>query len=234
MLTLPIREVAAVTPRALAVRLDLGHQAFTYRAGQAVVVGRADQPVRRPYSVAVAPHQVRANGCLELLVGLDSDGSPGPQWGDLQPGTRIEVDGPVGTFHFPDAPMERRFLFVAGGTGIAPLRAMLHDALARGDGWDVSMVYSARTTGEFAYGSELRALAATGRIRLWQTVTREPADAWTGKRGRIARHHLEELVLDPATLCFVCGPHALVTDVPLLLQEVGVAPERIRVEDWGS
>jgi ferredoxin-NADP reductase len=41
-------------------------------------------------------------------------------------------------------------------------------------------------------------------------------------------------VQDPETLCFVCGPHALVEDVPRLLQQAGVAPDRIRTEDWGS
>ena len=101
---------------------------------------------------------------------------------------------------------------------------MLHDALARGEQWAVSVVYSARTADEFAYGDELRALAKTRRIQLWQTVTREPAEAWTGRRGRIALHHLEEMVQDPETLCFVCGPHALVEDVPRLLQQAGVAP----------
>ena len=98
----------------------------------------------------------------------------------------------------------------------------------------MSVVYSARTADEFAYGDELRALAKTRRIQLWQTVTREPAEAWTGRRGRIALHHLEEMVQDPETLCFVCGPHALVEDVPRLLQQAGVAAGRIRTEDWGG
>jgi ferredoxin-NADP reductase len=146
----------------------------------------------------------------------------------------VDVEGPVGSFHLPERPRERHLLFVAGGTGIAPLRAMVHEALHREEQWSVSLVYSARTADEFAYGDELRGLAKAGRIKLWQTVTREPAEAWTGRRGRIALHHLEEMVQDPETLCFVCGPHALVEDVPRLLQQAGVAPDRIKTEDWGG
>jgi ferredoxin-NADP reductase len=234
MLTLRVRDVAHATPRSVIVQLDLGGAVLDYRAGQAVLVGQRDQPVQRPYSLALAPHEARESGMLELLVGLDAAGSPGPHLADLRTGILVQVDGPVGTFQLPEHPRERHLLFVAGGTGIAPLRAMLHEALARGDQWAVSVVYSARTGEEFAYGDELRALANTRRIQLWQTITREPAEAWTGWRGRIALHHLEEMVQDPETLCFVCGPHALVEDVPRLLQQAGVDPGRIRTEDWGS
>ena len=234
MLTLRVRDVARATPRSLIVQLDLAGHVLEYCAGQAVLVGQHGQPVRRPYSLALAPHEARTSGRLELLVGLDPAGSPGPHLADLAPGVALDIEGPVGSFHFPEQPPERHFLFVAGGTGIAPVRAMMHDALARGKQWTVSLVYSARTASEFAYGDELRALAKTRRIQLWQTVTREPAEAWTGRRGRIALHHLEEMVQDPETLCFVCGPHALVEDVPRLLQQAGIAPDRIRTEDWGS
>ena len=233
MLTLRVRDVASATPRSLIVRLDLAGAVLDYRAGQAVLLADAGYPERRPYSLALAPHEARDSGTLEMLVGIDDAGSPGPHLPSVTPGMPVDVEGPVGSFHFPEEPREQNFLFVAGGTGIAPLRAMLHDALARGERWAVSVVYSARTADEFAYGDELRALAKTRRIQLWQTVTREPAQAWTGRRGRIALHHLEEMVQDPETLCFVCGPHALVEDVPRLLQQAGVAPGRIKTEDWG-
>jgi Na+-transporting NADH:ubiquinone oxidoreductase subunit F len=145
----------------------------------------------------------------------------------------MRVEGPFGSFHLPAGPLEQDLLFVAGGTGIAPLRAMLHDALDRGHA-RISLVYSARRADDFAFADELRGLAEDGRIRLWQTVTREPAEAWTGERGRIAVHHLQGLVRHAPTLCYVCGPHALVEDMPRLLSQVGVASESIRVEDWSG
>jgi Na+-transporting NADH:ubiquinone oxidoreductase subunit F len=234
MLTLGVRDVAHATPRSVIVRLDLAGAVFDYRAGQAVLVGHTGDMVQRPYSLALAPYEARESGTLELLVGLDAPDSPGTHLSNLMHGMHVDVDGPVGSFHFPDQPRERHFLFVAGGTGIAPLRAMLHEALARRQEWTMSLVYSARTPDEFAYGDELRALAKARRIRLWQTVTREPAEAWTGRRGRIALHHLEEMVHDAETLCFVCGPHALVEDVPRLLQQAGIPSGRIKTEDWGS
>jgi glycine betaine catabolism B len=99
----------------------------------------------------------------------------------------------------------------------------------------IGLLYSARTPREFAYEAELRDLARDGRIELTQTITRDaPAEHWAGKRGRIGREDLAPLVHNPETLCFVCGPPALVDDIPRLLEELGIPSSRIRIEEWAS
>lgn len=232
LLTLTLREVERATPRAAIVRLALGGRRFDYIAGQAVLIGRTGQTDRRPYSLATSPSECRERDEIELLVGLDALDQPGPHLGTLSTGMNVDVEGPLGAFTFPPAPAEHRFLFVAGGTGIAPLRAMLHEALARPAPTQISVVYSARTPQEFAYGPELRALAAAGRLTLWQTVTREAEEQWDGAQGRIALGHLRSMLHDTETLCFVCGPHSLVREISPLLEQLGIAPERVRVEEW--
>ena len=64
-------------------------------------------------------------------MGLGADGSPGPHLPRWTVGTAVEIDGPIGTFRYPDRLTDPAVLFVAGGSGIAPLRAMLHEALTR-------------------------------------------------------------------------------------------------------
>jgi ferredoxin-NADP reductase len=167
---------------------------------------------------------------VELLVGVDEHGAPGPHL-TLEAGHLVDVEGPLGAFTFPDAPDERRFVFIAGGTGIAPLRAMLRHALTLPHR-NIGLFYSVRTPDEFAYEEELRRLARDGKIELRQTVTRANDANWTGPRGRLKRDALEELVHDPATLCFVCGPPSLVDEMPKLLGELGIARERIKIEEW--
>ncbi len=228
--TLAIREVLPATPRARVVRIGLDGQPFSYRAGQAVLVASSGSERRKPYSIASAPEDAARDGFFELLVGVNAEGVAGPHL-PLEPGTAVDVEGPIGRFVFPDDPRERRFIFIAGGTGIAPLRAMLRHAL-RLPGREVGLLYSARTPHEFAFEEELRSLAREGQIELRQTVTREFPDTWEGTRGRISRTELAPLVHDAATLCFVCGPPALVEEIPRQLNELGVAPSRIRVEEW--
>src|SRR5438105_1410428 len=120
------------------------------------MAGAAGQPKQKPYSLTVSPADVQREGWLELLVGVDDSGSAGPHL-PLDAGTLVEIDGPLGVFTFPSNPVDERFLFIAGGTGIAPLRAMLHEALALPHR-EIGVLYSARTPQEFAYEAELRAL----------------------------------------------------------------------------
>ena len=238
LLTLPIREVVRATPRARIVRIDLDGRRFDYAAGQAVVVGTHAAGERRPYSIAAAPEDARRDRWLELLVGVDGNGHAGPHL-SLATGTSVDVEGPVGTFTFPASPEERQFVFIAGGTGIAPLRAMLRHVLAALNGkaeggisLRLGLLYSARTPDEFAYEDEFRALARAGRIELRQTITRPGELDWSGARGRIDRAVLSELVHSPATLCFVCGPPALVAEMTKLLEALSVPPSLIRAEAW--
>ena len=144
----------------------------------------------------------------------------------------MDIEGPVGRFTFPVNPVERRFVFLAGGTGIAPLRSMLRHALAT-QGRDIRLLYSARSREEFAYEEELQDLARNGQISLQQTITRGGnPDGWTGARGRIGLQELRTLVDDCEALCFICGPTAFVSDLRRLLGELGMTPDRIRIEVW--
>ena len=196
------------------------------------MVGNHGSDARKPYSIASAPEDAALHRHLELLIGVRDDGDAGEQL-LLEPGAAIDVDGPLGSFTFPADPVERNFVFVAGGTGIAPLRAMLrHAILGRRLPQRVGLLYSARTPDEFAFADEFHALAASGTIEFRQTITRDSDVDWSGDRGRISRAHLEQLVHDPATLCFVCGPKALVDDMPGLLEQVGIGRDRIRLEEW--
>jgi ferredoxin-NADP reductase len=230
LLTLPIRDVQPATSRARVVRLDLDGASFEYDPGQAVLVAKHGGAKRKPYSIAGAPEDARRDHCLELLVGVEADGTAGDHLA-LDAGAEVDVEGPFGSFTFPAAPQERRFIFIAGGTGIAPLRAMLRHALAIPHR-DIGLFYSARTPEDFAFEREFRTLADAGEIELRQTVTRATEADWTGPRGRLKRDALQELVHDPATLCFVCGPPALVHEMPSVLQELGIPRGRIRIEEW--
>ena len=172
------------------------------------------------------------DGRIELLVGVDANGSPGPHL-PLLVGARVDVEGPTGKFTFPSDPVERRFLFIAGGTGIAPLRSMLRHSVTVPHS-AIGLMYSARLPEELAYAEELRAMAGAGTIELRLTVTRDVEHGTgSGARGRITRQDLAPLVHDPRTLCFVCGPQALVDEMPGLLQSLGVARDCVRVEEWG-
>jgi ring-1,2-phenylacetyl-CoA epoxidase subunit PaaE len=229
-LVLPTRTILHATPRARLITIDLGSHDFAYDAGQAVSIGLAGSPVRRTYSVACSPAQARRMRAIELLVQIDDPSPPDPHLERATPGTLLSVEGPFGSFGLPTPLPERHVLFVAGGTGIAPLRAILWELVEQSPGIEAALVYSARGPEDFAFRDELTTLASEDRLELRLAVTRRTAGDWGGLRGRIDAATLESMLRTPETRCLVCGPPALVADTIEWLRAAGVAGERISWE----
>ncbi len=231
-LTLAIGEVRAETPRTRVVRVPLGGHPLPFRAGQAVLLGTHGQPLRRPFSIACSPEQAVESRALEFLIQVTEDVGAGPHLAVIEPGVLLDVEGPAGEFVFPDEAPEKEFLFVGGGTGIAPLRSMLWHALVLRPDARFALLYSARDAEEFAYEEEFSRLARAGRITFHHTITREAPAGWQGGRGRIGLAELGWIIHTPATHCFVCGPASLVEEVPALLAELGIDARLIQTEQW--
>jgi NAD(P)H-flavin reductase len=230
--TFPIREAIPATPRAHILRLDLQGQAFPYRAGQAAYLQPEGADKRRPYSMASAPEETARHGLVEFLVQTGSDTSSGLTPDLIRPGARVAVEGPLGSFTFPEHPRERRFVFIAGGTGIAPLRSMLWHTLLAERAGHAGLIYSVRSPEEFAYLEEFERLEEERCIDFRRTVTRAASEGWTGRQGRIDATFLEDLISPGDTLCFVCGPPALVGEIPPRLKQLGVRDDQIKMEQW--
>lgn len=231
-LVLRVKGVRRETPSTRVVRLDLAGAPFRFDAGQAALLGPAGARERAPYSVASAPEDARASGELEFLVKIDEDGAWGESFPEPRRGMRLDVEGPVGSFAYPRQVREPRLLFIAGGTGVAPIRSMIRHALSTRYPGQIRVFYSARTPRDFAYGTELRGLARRGQIELLMTATRAVDGRWRGARGRMAAEQLAGVLDGAATRCFVCGPSAMVADLSPMLRGLGITGDRIHVEQW--
>jgi len=229
VVALTVRRFHRVTPRSRILTLELAGVSFPFAAGQAALLGLNGR-LRKPYSMAGAPEDAALGGVLEFLIGTDPTGAGGDHLAGVRGGTVIDVEGPVGSFRFPRRVHEAQILFVAGGTGIAPVRSMIRHALAMGYGGRMTVAYSARSDREFAVLPELRRLARDGHLDLALTVTRDPSPRWRGERGRFTAARLGSLLDGPATMCFACGPRGLVDGVAAMLGSLGISRKRIRVE----
>lgn len=230
LVTVPVRQVLLATPRTRIISLDMCDTAFSFAAGQAVMLGLHASPLRKPYSIASAPWELNKTGTLQVLAGVE-DGGLDPHLELAKPGTQLDLEGPFGTFGLP--PDETvPLLFIAGGTGIAPLRSMLIERLSRPTPVPVSLLYSARSAEEFGFRTELDALAAAGRITSHFTVTRDDSGTWTGRRGRIDETLLKDALPSLQSLCLICGPPQLVSDTTALLRKLGVGEDRVVIEKY--
>jgi ferredoxin-NADP reductase len=217
------------TPTTRRIRVALDGAAFSYRAGQAASLAAENAPPT-PYSIASAPSETARHGWLEFLIKVDGSSRFGAIVDALEPGALLELTGPAGGFTLDRANGEPPILFVAGGTGIAPMRSMIREAIVSRPAEKLALVYSSRTPDEFGYLRELKELADQGRLTLTLTLTGDARD-WTHARGRTGIAHLAELVA-PDTTVFICGPPAMVSDVPVALESLGVARARVITESW--
>ena len=235
MRVLTTREVARATPRTRIIRFDLGPEPFAFTAGQAVLVAPHGVPLRKPYSIACSPKQAVDSRLLELLVQTDAPPDiDDPHLERLTSGSLVDVEGPIGTFGVPPDADETDILFVAGGTGIAPLRSMIWDTIENHPATHRALIYSVRSADEIAYERELKELADAGRLDLRVTITRDGPESWLGPRGRVNAALIQSVIRTPETRAVLCGPQGMINDVTSLLIGAGVRPERILTETYST
>jgi CDP-4-dehydro-6-deoxyglucose reductase, E3 len=193
----------------------------------------AVRATRHPFSIA-SPPDADAADRIELAIGTAEGDSVSALVQRLAPGVRLGMVGPLGAFTRSGL-CDEPALFVATGTGVAPLRAMiLADLRKRREGPPLALLFGCRREEDLLWHDELSALAAEHpRFRYAPTLTR-PNGAWEGRRGRV-QEHVSELAraLGPVPV-FVAGQSDMVADVRRVLEvDVGHPPERIRTEGYG-
>ncbi|MEM3839034.1 MAG: hypothetical protein QXF01_00420 [Candidatus Micrarchaeaceae archaeon] len=150
-------------------------------------------------------------------------------------GDRYYIKGPYGQFRF-DPSENKKVLFVAGGTGIAPFVSMLRHIKALKSGNDVDMLYSIKYPTEIIRKPELEAYARELGLKTTITVTRpQPGDKWNGETGHVnagmIKRHSPDVV---ERTCYICGPPAFVKAVKDALISLSVKPERISADVWDT
>jgi ferredoxin-NADP reductase len=220
-------------PDAVSLWLDVpewpGH-----RAGQHIDVRlTADDgySAERSYSIASSP----SDDDVELTIVRLDDGEVSPYLTGLAVGDQFEIRGPIGGYFVWEQTETRPVLLLGGGSGIVPLMSMLRYHAELGSLAPMRLVYSARTEQDLLYREELSRMTSDEQRDVVITLTREASSTWSGRRGRMDRALLSELV-DPVIadlLCFVCGPTPFVESVADTVVSLGVTPQNVKTERFG-
>lgn len=173
--------IRPLTPTIVEVWLEPLGDALGYQPGQYVLLEDADGAIApRSFSVANAP---RADARISVLV-TRVPGGQASEWvhDRLAAGTTVLVSGPYGTFvGTPGATAPA--LYLAAGSGLAPVRALLEAALPGARRRALTLVFSARTQEDVIDADRWLAWEAREpRFRFVRTLTREPGPP---PRGRV-------------------------------------------------
>ncbi len=200
---------------------------FNYRPGQYLDVmlsgGR-----RRSFSIASAP---RDGGLIELHVRRAStSGFTGQLFDSMHSGTLLRIEGPLGQFWFR-AESPRPPLFVGGGTGYAPLRAMLRQLVAAGDRRSVTLYWGARVVTDLYEDAWLVGLERQRPGFGYRPVLSSPAAAdavpWTGRRGLVHEAVLADLRNLEGFDVYAAGPPAMIEAIREAFPRHGLPREQL-------
>lgn len=210
------------------------HQAGQWVALVLPVKDEKGRPLRRVYSIASMPEP--GSPRFELIV-TRVEGGAGSAWlHEIPPGTTVEAKGPQGFFVRP-LEQAKPSLFIATGTGVAPIRAMIGEALRSGRTEPMWLLFGVRSLEEALYFDELTRLSREHPcLRLELTLSRPPP-GWTGRTGYV-QEHVPELwralsSREPDALAWVCGVKKMLEAVREVLRvDLAVDRQHVRLESY--
>ncbi|UTT71384.1 ferredoxin reductase [Arthrobacter sp. DNA4] len=209
---------------------------LAFRAGQYVniafpVNGEEHEPVDRSYSLSSSPTEPWT---FSVTVKRDPGGLVSPWVHDnVRPGTVLDMLGPVGAFHLPDADRRARYLFLAAGAGITPIMSMLRTIHSLPGTANVVVLYHGAEAGGFAFHRELAYIASVDpRVKVFYALgDRGRPEEWEGFSGRLSSAMIEEVAPDAnGRQVYACGPEGYLNTATELLKKVGVDDTSIYME----
>lgn len=218
----------AVTPVIRELVLQPVDAALVYQAGQYVLLGDLVHRLpQRSYSIANAP---REDGRTSLLVTYYPSG-PVSHWVHhaLRPGDDVLMAGPYGTF-VADAAEDAPILLLAAGSGLAPIRALGEDLLARNSDRKLTLFFSARSAEhaiDRARLDEWQAMHPGFRFLL--TLTRDPVAPMHRRIPELLPECFESL---HGWQVFASGPSGFVTGCAAAARALGADAGAVHTEEF--
>jgi Na+-transporting NADH:ubiquinone oxidoreductase subunit F len=208
-------------------------------------VSKVDEPVQRAYSMANYPGET---GIILMNVRI---ASPPPRLPDvppgqmssylfgLKPGDEVVISGPFGEFYA--RPTDNEMCFIGGGAGMAPMRSHIFDQFKRlHTKRKVTFWYGARSLREAFYVEDFNAIASENENFTWHLALSEPLeeDQWTGLRGFIHQvlydNYLKDHPAPEDVEYYLCGPPMMNEACKQMLDDLGVEPENVLLDDFGE
>lgn len=251
--TLKVSKIHRETPEACTIYFDTnGMSAFAQRkAGQYLTLEEEidGEPIRRAYSICSAPHEAD----LAVTVKQLYEGKMSTYLNTkLKEGMSLKVGKPEGHFVLePEADRKQAHVFVAAGSGITPILAMIKTVLEEEPMSTCYLLYGNRNEGTIIFDAELKRLGQlyAGQLVVEHVLSRphlkrqpglsglfkKPLPTWQGRIGRIDAMILEDFIkaqdLDRQRAdYYLCGPAAMIEAIDSHLQTTLEDKGKVHVE----
>ncbi|WP_246000310.1 2Fe-2S iron-sulfur cluster binding domain-containing protein [Nocardioides pocheonensis] len=214
--------------RWLGLRLN-DESAMSFVAGQYVEVAVPDAPDQwRSFSMA---NPSMESGRVDLIVKLLPEGRFSTALDQrLKVGDQLQLRGPLGQFGVQLS--HRPMVMIAGGSGMAPILAMLRDLAATGNRREVTFLYGARTARDLFLVEVLQDLARQNEWLTFIPALSEPNGdpAWNGETGLITEVLARHLPSTTGWEAYLCGPPLMIDAAVEVLTTSGCKDRHIHFD----
>lgn len=194
-------------------------ESLSYLPGQYVNIEVPGTDQRRSYSFSSAPDE----GRLGFLVKITPGGAMSTWLAERAAvGDRLTLHGPNGSFFLREGTTP--LLLLAGGTGLAPILAMLRTAAKAGSTRPMHLIYGVNTDAEAVELDTLAVLAEQLPNFSWDYTVADPA-AKARKKGYVTAHMDPKNLYDGNVSVYLCGPPPMVEAVRAHFRSTGLEPE---------
>lgn len=225
-----LEKIFELTPTVRTFRLRFPEGKWVpFKAGQfcMVHVPRDPKTLKKAYSICSSPFET---GYIDLCIKLVEGGYTTNWFWTLKEGDEVTVTVPYGGFVMKE-PLDYEFVFVATGTGLAPLRSMIRVLLRDGFRGPIMLIFGVRYENEVLYGDEFRELEKRyANFKFVPTVSR-PKE-WKGEVGYV-QEKLKQYITDPmGKQIYVCGLVPMIEAVQKAAEEIGFDKKHVHFEKY--
>lgn len=209
--------------------LELDHP-LTFNPGQYVQVRIPGRSETRSWSVA-SPPSSRDRIELNIRRTPGGIGTDGWVFAGLAVGDQVALSGPYGRFFLRQVRSEPVIL-IGGGTGLAPLKAMVRHALEGSDSPQLFLYHGARTRSDLYDVGYFRDLEQTsgGRLSYRPVLSEEEAPGF--RYGNVTSAVDDDFVTCGGHVAYLCGPPRMVEVALKMLMKKRLFPRDIYREDF--
>ncbi len=216
------------------------NQSFSYIAGQYIDIILRDGR-KRSFSIANAPYFCQSTGELQLHIRKVDNGHFTTQvFESLKEKAILRAQGPLGTFFVRSAEnidsteSPAPLILMGGGTGFAPIKAIVEDLLFQQDNRMIHIYWGARAKKDLYQHALAQSWAESQPNIHYTPVLSEPADEdeWQGKTGWVHDTVCNDFVDLSNFEAYLCGPPAMIDAGKQSFTEKGLAVEKIYTDSF--
>ncbi len=223
-----IRGSESLTHDILKITIELD-ESITYEAGQYADLSVSDIREPRSYSFADAPKEQGQTEISFFIRRVPNGEMTGWLHAADRTGEKVTVTGPYGSFYL--RPSDQPIVCIAGGSGLAPIKAILEQSAQQRENTPVLFLFGARTQRDLYCLDEIGEIASSWKapFHFVPVLSEEPGDSdWSGAHGLVTEHIKDQPSMKvSSSRAYLCGPPGMIDAAISKLNELGVSSDQI-------